>query len=111
MTFSDSANSYSYFHYAGTTAGDFNADGDIDFVVTDYYYGNSNYGGAWIFNGPFSAGTYDVSTADSNLEGTDTYDYWARAVGAADWNGDGADDLAVGAMYDDAVYIFNGGGM
>jgi hypothetical protein len=107
---SDSSVSYGYFDESDTSIADYNGDGSSDLTLTNYQ--NASYTGAvWTFNGPLSAGSYDVTDADSSLTGSGTYSYFGEANGAGDFNGDGSIDLAIGAQGDDAVYLFSGGSM
>ena len=106
----DSSISYGYFDMSDTSIADYNGDGAADVTLTNYQ--NASYTGAvWTFNGPLSAGSYDVMDADSSLVGSGTSSYFGRANGAGDFNGDGSIDLAIGAYGDDAVYLLSGGAM
>jgi hypothetical protein len=108
---SDSAQSgYGYFDMSDTQIGDYNGDGAADLTISNYYSASGT-GGAWTFNGPLSAGSYDVTDADSSLTGSSTSMYFGRSTGTGDFNGDGAMDLAVGQYNSDAVYLFSGGSM
>lgn len=106
----DSSITYGYFDMSDTSIADYNGDGAADVTLTNYQ--NASYtGAAWTFNGPLSAGSYDVMDADSSLVGSGTSTYFGRANGAGDFNGDGSMDLAIGAYNSDAVYLFSGGAM
>ena len=110
ITVSDAADSYGDFEYTEQSMGDLNNDGVGDLVAADYY-GASSAGAVWTFYGPMSAGSYDVTAADSTLLGDGTYTYFGKTNITGDITGDGVDDLMVGTDGDSAVYIFTGGGM
>jgi hypothetical protein len=110
ISVTDSSNSYPDFNYSELSMGDLNNDGEGDLIVADYY-GSSSAGAVWTFYGPLSAGSYDVTAADSTLTGTGTYSYFGKSNLVGDVSGDGVDDLMVGSDGDAAIYIFNGGGM
>jgi hypothetical protein len=107
------------FGYSVSGAGDFNGDGKDDVIVGAYYDndGGSDSGCAFIFYGGASSGTIDASNADIKLVGEDMFDNFGHSVsGAGDFNGDGKDDVIVGALYDDdggsnsgCAFIFYGG--
>jgi len=112
--FVDSANSYPYLDSTIPKTGDFNNDGHTDIVVADRYYGSSTYaaGGTYAFYGPLSLGSQvDVSTADSNLTGDSnaSYPYFGTSLASGDFDGDGADDLAVAQPGTANAYLFSGG--
>ncbi len=97
--------------------GDFNGDGEADLAVVSIWgnVGMTDNGGAYVFYGPY-AGTLPVSDADANFGGA-AEDDSVSAIAAADFNGDGFDDLAIGAKYGDAgaadagvVYLLYGTG-
>ena len=91
------------------STGDLNADGKVDLVVGAYGY-STNTGRAYIFYNDGSIPT-TAATADVTLTGETTSNYFSFSISIADYNRDGANDLAVGA-YGNAsfvgkVYIFN----
>lgn len=97
---------------SAAAAGDFNGDGYDDVIVGANAYAFST-GRAYVyFGGPGSDNTPDVI-----LNGEMTYDGFGQSVGTAgDVNGDGYDDIIVGAPGVDAattsegaVYLFFGG--
>ena len=112
-----SAEAYAYFGQA-LAFGDFNGDGYDDLAVSSPYddlgtrvdAGQVNvlYGGpAGLMSGPpdqlwtqESAGVPGDAAA---------YDYFGAALAAADFNGDGRDDLAVGVSFDDLGAALNAG--
>jgi len=102
-----------------STAGDVNNDGFDDVIVGAFYDddGGGNAGAAYIFYGSENmSASSDASTADVKLIGEDASDYFGRATaGGGDVNGDGIDDVIVGAPGEDAgggsagaAYIFFG---
>ncbi len=88
--------------YAGSSvssAGDVNADGYDDILVGAYYasIGGYNPGAAYLVLGPAS-GDLPLAAADAVFEGEEDADYAGdRVSGAGDVNGDGYDDILVGA--------------
>ncbi len=79
--------------------GDVDGDGYDDVLIggKGNDAGASSAGAAWLVQGPFS-GTSSLTAADTCLLGEDASDYAGSAVDVAgDLNGDGLDDLAVGA--------------
>jgi hypothetical protein len=73
--------------------GDLNADGRIDLIVGDYYYGASP-GRVYIFYNDGSIPT-TAATADVIISG-ESNSYFGRALAIGDFNADGRIDLAVG---------------
>ena len=99
--------------FAGTSvsdAGDVNGDGLADLIVgVDRHNGSTSYnhGAAFVVFGKTGGGAVELSDLDSGtggfaINGGSPYDYAGFSVsGAGDTNGDGLDDLIVGAYGDD----------
>ncbi|MCK5712247.1 MAG: FG-GAP repeat protein, partial [Hyphomicrobiaceae bacterium] len=110
--------SVDYFGASVSSAGDVNGDGKEDVIVGAYGGddGGPDSGSAYIFYGGINSGNATVQ-ADVKLIGDDTSDQFGWSVsGAGDVNGDGLDDVIVGAPSDDdggsgsgSVFIFCGG--
>jgi hypothetical protein len=102
------------------TAGDFNGDGVTDIVIGSdgSNFGGSRRGAAYIYYGPV-AGPYLLDDAHLILHGSadgDEVGFWVAGVG--DGDGDGFDDLALTAPWDDeggtdagAVFVCRGTGL
>jgi hypothetical protein len=98
-----------YFGFALTGAGDLNGDGYADIAVGAYNY-SSGLGRTYVYYGTASG---IPTTADVTLTGLTAVSYFGGSVGAAgDVNGDGYDDLLVGAYryttYTGRVYVYHG---
>lgn len=101
-------------------AGDFNADGVQDVVVGAAFTDGSNdredAGALYLFLGPL-APSDSLDTADgaydARFSGANAGDQLGRALAAGDFDGDGADDLAMAAPAAEgeagAVYVMLGG--
>ncbi len=94
--------------YAVSGAGDVNADGYGDLVIGAISSGDERTGAAYVWLGPVTDDA-TISEADGSLFGVSSLDYagWAVA-GGADVNGDGYDDVLVGAQPADAAYLVLG---
>ena len=80
---------------AVATAGDVNGDGYSDAVVAAPGYGPGREGRVFVYHGSASGLS---STPAWTIDGDQTQAYYGSSVGAADVNGDGYDDLLVGAQ-------------
>jgi hypothetical protein len=94
--------------------GDFNDDGIDDFAIggPGSNFGTAVPGRVYIFLGPKS-GTFSASTADVILQGEADLDHFGISIDVGDLNGDGSDDLVVGADQEFGVgtgkcYVFYG---
>jgi len=109
-----------YAGYKVSSAGDLDADGFSDILIGAYL---SDEGGTWsgasyVVYGPVT-GDLDLGAADLRLVGEDANDQAGFALaGGADVNGDGYDDVLVGALGNDeagsnagAAYLIFGGGL
>ena len=113
--FAESNQASAYFGLSVASAGDVNGDGFADVVVgaSEYDHGEINEGRAFVFHGSAAGVSATAAwTAEANQAGA----YFGRSLaGAGDVDGDGYDDVIVGAdQYDtpeDAagrVYVFHG---
>lgn len=100
-------------------AGDLNADGAVDLVVSAHSVdgdAGTRAGKAYVFLGPIKHGSRSVTEADLVIEGETAYAWLSLGVAILDHDGDGLDDLAVGAPSDPffgperpgLVYVFPG---
>jgi hypothetical protein len=95
----------SWFGYSVASAGDVNGDGYDDVIVGAYGY-NASQGRAYVYFG----GPGADSTADLVLTGDAPGDDFGYSVSSAgEVNGDGYDDVVVGAYGQDRAYVYYGG--
>ncbi len=84
-------------------AGDVNGDGAGDLLIGANGDGDSSAGAAYLFFGPVG-GVIDITEADATFTGEADFDFAGNAVaGARDVDGDGYDDILVGAPFHDSV--------
>jgi hypothetical protein len=96
---------YSDYFGSSVAMGDIDADGLGDLVVGAVYESTTTYdrGAVYVFDGPLSSGAVSASSANLKITGSDRYDYVGYSVLVEDLDGDGSDDVVVGAY--DAVYV------
>ncbi len=123
VTHINGASTYSYLG-SGAACGNVNNDAYDDIIFSAY--GESSYRGCvYVIHGGtgVKGSTYNMNSAsdyDTRIQGRSTYDYLGfQALTCADFDGDGFDDVAAGAYYNDgdgtisrsscgAVYVFLG---
>ncbi len=88
-------------------AGDVNGDG-FDDVLIGVDNADSSDGVAYLVYGPVPPGITDLSQADARFEGGNN-DSAGSAVSMGDVDGDGYDDVLIGARGERAAYLFYGG--
>jgi hypothetical protein len=111
-----------YGDYAGKTVVgdfDFDADGTKDYAIGANYADSDttdDVGAAYLIYGPGTGSDTSLADAPVKFIGTTAYGYFGDGLtGVPDMNGDGADELAVGAWqdssYNGAAYVFYGGSL
>ena len=100
-----------------TDVGDFDGDGELDFLVGSTNAGSLEQGASYLFYGPLS-GSVSTDEADIIIEGEEVDDAASPAIFAGDLSGDGNNDIAMGAQANDsgdsdagAVYLVFGVGI
>ncbi|MBT3220041.1 MAG: hypothetical protein HN348_13205 [Proteobacteria bacterium] len=99
--------------YAGwstSTAGDFNDDGYDDLLVGAALFDEDWSGATYLlFGSPNKISSMNLDQAQAVFEGESQYDDVGRGVsGAGDFNGDGYDDIVVGAVGVNVAYLILG---
>lgn len=98
--------SYDYVGYSIGDIGDVDDDGYNDFA-----YGEPGDSVVYMMYGPFSAGSYDSSSADVVFQGSTSSSgaYYAGSdMAGGDFDGDGYSDVVIGTMYDYGSSTYNG---
>ncbi|MBK7760760.1 MAG: FG-GAP repeat protein, partial [Deltaproteobacteria bacterium] len=93
--------------------GDLNGDSYADVIVASSLVNvgsTADAGAAYVFFGPVS-GSYFTTDADASLSGSTASGYMGLGGTIMDYDGDGADDLIIGAYGDAAAYVWRGGGL
>ena len=100
-------------------SGDMDGDGIGDVVIAAWLSDatGTDAGSIYVYYGPPASGTVSVTAADILLTGSTAGDQFGRAVALADTDGDGTDDLVVGAdgrdngaaLNSGAAYVFGSG--
>ncbi len=91
--------------FALSTAGDFNSDGNADWLVGAPGSSSGDHGNVYVLYGPVS-GALDTSQADVQIEGEQANDEAGWSIdGGRDITGDGFDDLLVGSPSHDKTSL------
>ncbi|MFT5584846.1 MAG: hypothetical protein ACI9VR_002433 [Cognaticolwellia sp.] len=93
--------------------GDSDGDGSADLVMGADYDDTSvsNGGAAYLFYGPFTAGTASLSSADAEISGGNSNARAGSSMAFGDVDNDGYDDLLLGASRQTVTYSYGGAGL
>ena len=93
--------------------GDSDGDGSTDLVMgADYNNAAaSNAGAAYLFYGPFTAGSASLTSADAEIGGGNSNARAGTSMAFGDVDNDGYDDLLLGASRQTVTYSFAGAGL
>lgn len=100
-----------YAGYVVSRAGDVNCDGYDDIMIGAYNddAAGTSAGSVYVVFGPSYARTQSLSAADVRITGETSGDYAGKALApAGDVNGDGCDDILIGAYGNDTIASYAG---
>lgn len=90
-----------------SSAGDVNGDGNDDILIGTHMEGNNGGQTAYLVYGP-KTGTMSLADADATFTVAGGGGVGYSVAGAGDVNGDGIDDVIIGAIYSNAAYLLYG---
>ncbi len=99
-------------------AADLDGDGQDDVASAGFGWdlsSSADNGAVWVFNGPLTAGEYDMFDSDAGFYAGTSLDYAGYGIDIGDIDGDSSGELIIGAYGDDtadggagAVYVVDG---